>query len=100
MRWILAWVFVLFATAASTQSLTGVWVCVEKCPFFGARGFILQEGWDLRVISPTGNRSRAWTEGDHHLWLDDARLGATYSNDAILFENGMLWHRPWWRRRW
>jgi hypothetical protein len=96
--------FVLVASAvlihgqASAQgvNLTGNWKCVAACegpP--GALASITQYGWNLNVVSSTGQASRAWVDYPGRIWLQTANQGAIYSPDGmrLQFDRGSVWLR-------
>jgi hypothetical protein len=87
------------ASPASAQgaNLTGRWTCVANCVAGppGGSAFITQNGWELNIVTETGEASRAWVNYPGRIWIDREDQGAIYSPDGVMlqFDRGTLWQR-------
>jgi hypothetical protein len=88
-----------FATDASAQgvNLTGQYTCIQGClyPYAGQLAFITQDGWELNLVSETGEPSRAWVDWPGHIWAQRWNEGAVVSPDGMVvqFDRGQVWQR-------
>jgi hypothetical protein len=102
-----------FSSGASAQSinLTGTYTCIKDCRdgYPGAPAFVTQNGWNLNLVTETGESYRAWPDlaaPYGRIWIDARNEGAVYSPDGmrIQFDDGRIWQRylgpppPRWRR--
>jgi hypothetical protein len=103
-----------FASGASAQSinLTGTYRCIQDCrdDYRGTPAFVTQNGWNLNLVTETGESYRAWpdaTAPTSRIWIDARNEGAVYSPDGmrIQFDDGRVWQRDFgppppgvWRR--
>lgn len=92
-------IFTIATTAAPAQgiNLTGRYVCVQMCRS-GAPGqpaFVTQYGWDLNLLTDTGEPARAWIDWPGHIWIGRWNQGAIYSPDGMVihFDGGTIWQR-------
>ena len=89
----------LAASPASAQgaNLTGRWQCLANCVAGppGGFAFITQNGWELNIVTETGEASRAWVNYPGRIWIDREEQGAIYSPDGVMlqFDRGTLWQR-------
>jgi hypothetical protein len=87
------------ASQASAQdaNLTGRWKCLVNCvaPQPGGFAFITQNGWELNIVTESGEASRAWVNYPGRIWIDREDQGAIYSPDGVMlqFDRGTLWQR-------
>ena len=90
------------AGGASAQSinLTGTYRCIQDCRdgYLGAPAFVTQNGWNLNLVTETGDSYRAWpdvTAPNSRIWIDARNESAVYSPDGmrIQFDDGRVWQR-------
>ena len=104
-----------FTSGASAQSinLTGTYRCIQNCRdgYLGAPAFVTQNGWNLNLVTETGDSYRAWpdvTAPSSRIWIEARNESAVYSPDGmrIHFDDGRIWQRDFgppprpgvWRR--
>jgi hypothetical protein len=92
----------VFASGASAQSinLTGTYRCIQDCRdgYVGAPAFITQNGYNLNLVTESGDSFRAWpdvTAPNSRIWIDARNESAVYSPDGIRiqFDDGRVWQR-------
>ncbi len=95
----------LAAAAISTPVLAdpppvnvdGAYHCIAMCPpgFEGGRAFIGQSGWDVNLVSESGNAATGYIEWPRRIWIDKWDTGANVSPDGmkVQFDNGEVWVR-------
>ena len=91
-----------FASAASAQSinLTGTYRCIQDCRdgHVGGPAFVTQNGWNLNLVTETGESYRAWPDlaaPYGRIWIEARNESAVYSPDGmrIQFDDGRIWQR-------
>ena len=70
---------VAFTSSASAQliNLTGTYRCIQNCRdgYMGAPAFVTQNGWNLNLVTETGESYRAWPDlaaPYGRIWIEDA----------------------------
>lgn len=86
------------ASAQPAISLTGTYRCVQGCQGFeGKRAFVTQNGWNINIVSETGEPVRASFDwfSPGRIWMETLHQGAVYSADGltIQFDRGMVLQR-------
>jgi hypothetical protein len=91
-----------FTSGASAQSinLTGTYRCIQDCRdgHVGAPAFVTQNGWNLNLVTETGESYRAWPDlaaPYGRIWIEARNESAVYSPDGmrIQFDDGRIWQR-------
>jgi hypothetical protein len=91
-----------FTSGASAQSinLTGTYRCIQDCRdgHIGAPAFVTQNGWNLNLVTETGESYRAWPDlaaPYGRIWIEARNESAVYSPDGmrIQFDDGRIWQR-------
>jgi hypothetical protein len=91
-----------FTGGASAQSvnLTGTYRCIQACRdgHVGAPAFVTQNGWNLNLVTETGESYRAWPDlatPYGRIWIEARNESAVYSPDGmrIQFDDGRIWQR-------
>ena len=93
---------VAFTSGASAQSinLTGTYRCIQDCRdgYVGGPAFVTQNGWNLNLVTETGESYRAWPDlaaPYGRIWIEARNESAVYSPDGmrIQFDDGRIWQR-------
>jgi hypothetical protein len=93
---------VAFTSGASAQSinLTGTYRCIKDCRdgHVGGPAFVTQNGWNLNLVTETGESYRAWPDlaaPYGRIWIEARNESAVYSPDGmrIQFDDGRIWQR-------
>ena len=91
-----------FTSGASAQSinLTGTYRCIQDCRdgHLGTPAFVTQNGWNLNLVTETGESYRAWPDlaaPYGRIWIEARNESAVYSPDGmrIQFDDGRIWQR-------
>ena len=91
-----------FTSGASAQSinLTGTYRCIQDCRdgHVGGPAFVTQNGWNLNLVTETGESYRAWPDlaaPYGRIWIEARNESAVYSPDGmrIQFDDGRIWQR-------
>ena len=91
-----------FTSGASAQSinLTGTYRCIKDCRdgHVGGPAFVTQNGWNLNLVTETGESYRAWPDlaaPYGRIWIEARNESAVYSPDGmrIQFDDGRIWQR-------
>ncbi len=82
------------ATVVHAADLFGPYQCVQNCGGPG-QPFVAPRGWEMNLTNELGQRSRAWIDRPGHLWAEQWREGAVFSQDGLIvrFDRGTVWQR-------
>ena len=83
-----------FTSGASAQSinLTGTYRCIQDCRdgHLGTPAFVTQNGWNLNLVTETGESYRAWPDlaaPYGRIWIEARNESAVYSPDGCGFSS-------------